>query len=99
MRLIISAGTIAILGSGALGHDVRPMMDCKSCTYRNHPPSSGEHCYMFRDKPRGTRCGAFKQRDGRPRPQDKSDVEIEIIASAVVKRIRRAEKLRARNER
>lgn len=37
-----------------------PLMDCDHCQYKQW--ADGGHCYMFRDKPDGDRCGQFKRK-------------------------------------
>ena len=41
-----------------------PMMDCDRCEYMrirgDAEEAAGLHCYMFRDKPDGDRCGQMK---------------------------------------
>lgn len=36
-----------------------PLMNCKDCQYQDNK-EDGCHCYMFKDKPEGDRCGQFK---------------------------------------
>lgn len=46
-----------------------PDADCSNCEYMHlHEPSEGGHCYMFRDKPEGGKCGQMK----RASPKEKS---------------------------
>lgn len=37
-----------------------PIMNCHGCLYRQEEWRDGGHCYMFHEKPEGTRCGQFK---------------------------------------
>jgi hypothetical protein len=37
-----------------------PIMNCHGCLYRKEEWRDNNHCYMFKDKPEGNRCGQFK---------------------------------------
>lgn len=41
--------------------DLLPLMDCQNCFHRQEHWRDGGHCYMFREKPEGDRCGQFKK--------------------------------------
>lgn len=37
-----------------------PLADCKNCEY-GALNASGGHCYMFKEKPEGDRCGQMRR--------------------------------------
>ena len=47
-------------GSHMMPSSLLPIMDCDNCLYIRYDWRDGGHCYMFRDKPDGDRCGQFK---------------------------------------
>lgn len=49
-----------LLGMCGLPIELLPIMDCENCQHRNAAWRDGGHCYMFREKPEGDRCGQFK---------------------------------------
>lgn len=54
---------VGLIGSGnyMMPNVMPPMMDCERCQYMRlkgeEEAAAGLHCYMFRDKPDGDRCG------------------------------------------
>jgi hypothetical protein len=51
---------LASYGNYMMHHDCLPVMDCPNCFHSLTP--DGGHCYMFRNKPEGDRCGQFKSK-------------------------------------
>lgn len=45
-----------------------PPMNCEQCQHRREKWRDGGHCYMFREKPPGDRCGQFKVFPDLPTP-------------------------------
>lgn len=49
------------VGNYMMPQELLPMMDCDKCMYRLAGWRDGGHCYMFRTKPAGDRCGQMKK--------------------------------------
>lgn len=56
----ILVGILGVGGSHMMPQEMLPMMDCDHCLFRQESWRDGGHCYMFREKPEGDRCGQFK---------------------------------------
>ena len=59
LNIITTISTMLNL-DGAPSSGLLPLMDCDHCQYKQW--HDGGHCYMFRNKPDGDRCGQFKQK-------------------------------------
>lgn len=53
---------VGLLGFGnyMMPPHLLPIMDCDNCQWRDKQWRDGGHCYMFREKPSGTRCGQMR---------------------------------------
>lgn len=48
------------MGFASTPQSALPVADCKNCVYGSLNASGG-HCYMFKEKPEGDRCGQMRR--------------------------------------
>ncbi len=60
VRQSINPGLLVQVHAGfgyMMPENLLPIMDCANCQWHTAEWQDGGHCYMFREKPAGDRCG------------------------------------------